>query len=156
MPRMTIVSTLPNESSCFVSGVARLPASPTRAWMRPISVRAPVAVTMPRPCPAETIVPENAIEARSPTPAPASTASVCFDEGTDSPVSAASSIRSCEASTSRTSAGTLSPGMRRTRSPGTSSAAGIVAHVPPRRTVASVESMPRMPASAFSARPSCT
>ena len=155
MPRMTSVSTLPNCASCFVSGVCSDPASPTSVWMRPISVAAPVAVTMPRPCPAETIVPENAIDARSPTPASSATGPVCFDDGTDSPVSAASSIRSWKLSMRRTSAGTLSPGARRTTSPGTRSAAGIVVHAPSRRACASAESMPRMPASAFSARPSC-
>ncbi|MBN9172304.1 MAG: hypothetical protein J0I50_10480, partial [Microbacterium sp.] len=115
-----------------------------------------VPVTIPRPCPAETIVPENAIEARSPTPAPAATGAMSFDAGTDSPVSAASSIRSWKDSIRRMSAGTLSPGIRRTTSPGTRSAAGTVVHAPSRRAVASADSIPRMPASAFSARPSCT
>lgn len=156
MPRMTRVSTRPNASSCLVSGVVRLPAAPTSAWILPISVFSPVAVTMPLPWPADTMVPENAIDARSPTPASSDTAPTSFDDGTDSPVSAASSMRSCATDVSRRSAGTLSPGARRTRSPGTRSAAGMVVHAPLRRAVASADSMPRMPASAFSARPSCT
>ena len=47
-------------------------------------------------------------------------ASACFSTGTDSPVSAASSICRLTASTSRTSAGTRSPARSRMTSPGTS------------------------------------
>ena len=111
---------------------------------------------MPRPWPAETIVPENAIDVRSPTPASARHGIAAFEDGTDSPVSADSSMRSWNAWKSRTSAGTLSPGTSRTTSPGTRSAAGTVAQAPSRRALASADSILRMPASAFSARPSWT
>src|SRR6516165_2931199 len=63
---------------------------------------------------------------RSPTVAFAGTASVPLSAGTDSPVSAASSVRRFLASTSRKSAGILSPDSRVTTSPGTSCSAGIM------------------------------
>ena len=43
--------------------------------IRPISACAPVAVTTPMPCPAETSDDENSIDERSPMPAPAAVAS---------------------------------------------------------------------------------
>lgn len=52
-------------------------------------------------------------------------ASACFSTGTDSPVSAASSIFIEADSITRASAGTVSPASRMTMSPGTISVAGI-------------------------------
>ena len=77
--------------------------------MRPSSVSLPVATTTPVARPDTTIVPENAMLSRSPTVALAGTGSVFFSAGTDSPVSAASSVRRFFASMSRRSAGILSP-----------------------------------------------
>jgi hypothetical protein len=50
-PRMATVSTWLNREILRVSGVSSVSASPTRRWMRPISVSSPVATTMPRPRP---------------------------------------------------------------------------------------------------------
>ncbi len=59
-----------------------------------------------------------------------------FSTGTDSPVKDASSIFRFTASTIRPSAGILSPVLRRTMSPGTSSLAGISSSLPPLKTFA--------------------
>ena len=93
---------------------------------------------------------------RSPTVAFAATGSVVLSAGTDSPVSAASSVRRFLTSASRRSAGTLSPDSSSTTSPGTSSSAGIMRVSPPRRVRASADSMSRIESSAFSALPSWT
>src|SRR5262249_15799438 len=77
--------------------------------MRPSSVSLPVATTTPVARPDTTMVPENDMHSRSPTVALAETASVFLSAGTDSPVSAASSVRKFFASTRRRSAGILSP-----------------------------------------------
>ena len=74
--------------------------------------------------------------------------------GTDSPVSAASSVRKFFTSTRRRSAGILSPDSSSTMSPGTSSSAGIMRVSPPRTVLASADSMLRIESSAFSALPS--
>ena len=92
-------------------------------------------------------------------PAPArrpAIGSVCFSTGTDSPVSAASSICRLTASTSRASAGTRSPARRRITSPGTSSRAGISISSPSRSTVAVGAAISRSASMARSARYSCT
>ena len=81
-------------------------------------------------------------------------ASVVLSAGTDSPVSAASSVRRFFTSARRRSAGTLSPNSSSTTSPGTSSSAGIMRVSPPRRVRASADSMLRIESSAFSALPS--
>ncbi len=153
---MMRLSTLPNEFICLVSGVSRVSTSLSMSLIRPISVSWPVATTTQRPEPPATIEEENAIERRSPTPAPASTASVDFSAASDSPVSADSSMRKLLDCTRRRSAGTRSPLRSRTMSPGTISSASTSVHDPSRRTVALGESMSRMPSSAFSARPPCT
>ncbi len=125
-------------------------------WILPISVAAPVAVTMPRPCPAETIVPENAIDARSPTPASAATGSESFDDGTDSP----GQRRLVDAQLERLEQAHIGGHLVAGREPddvaGHEVGRGTVAHPPSRRTLASADSIPRMPASAVSARPSWT
>ena len=69
------------------------------------------------------------------------TGSTDFRTGVLSPVSAASSISSVAARTSRPSAGTLSPASKVTMSPGTSSSAGMSARSPPRRTCAWIRSI---------------
>ncbi len=91
---------------------------------------------------------------RSPTVAFSATASVVLSIGTDSPVSAASSVRRFLTSTRRRSAGMRSPDSSSTTSPGTSSSAGIRRVSPPRMVLASAESMLRIESSAFSALPS--
>ena len=100
------------------------------------------------------MVPENAMLSRSPTVAFSETGSVVLSAGTDSPVSAASSVRRFLTSASRRSAGTLSPDSSSTTSPGTSCSAGSMRVAPPRRVRASADSMLRIESSAFSARPS--
>ena len=100
------------------------------------------------------MVPENAMLSRSPTVAFSETGSVVLSAGTDSPVSAASSVRRFLTSARRRSAGTLSPDSSSTTSPGTSSSAGIMRVAPPRRVRASADSMLRIESSAFSALPS--
>ncbi len=91
---------------------------------------------------------------RSPTVDLSATGSEVFSAGTDSPVSAASSVRRFFASASRRSAGTLSPDSSNTMSPGTRSSAGVMRVSPPRTVRASAESMLRIESSAFSALPS--
>ena len=73
---------------------------------------------------------------RSPKAAFSATGSVIFSTGTDSPVSAASSICSVRKWKRRRSAGTLSPLCMNTTSPGTSSAIGNCTRLPSRWTVA--------------------
>lgn len=91
---------------------------------------------------------------RSPRSASSSTGSVCLSTGVDSPVSAASSVRSRLASSRRRSAGTRSPLSSITMSPGTRSSAEMVWRLPSRSTLACGESMLRMLSRACSALPS--
>ena len=84
------------------------------------------------------------MQARSPTVALAETGAADLSDGTDSPVSAASSVRRFLTSTSRMSAGILSPDSRDTISPGTSFSAGIMEVCPLRKVLASAESMLRI------------
>ncbi len=56
--RITRVSRALNDASWRVSGVAKDFAEPTRRWISPSSVPAPVATTTPAPEPAVTSVPE--------------------------------------------------------------------------------------------------
>ncbi|SKZ59983.1 Uncharacterised protein [Mycobacteroides abscessus subsp. abscessus] len=155
-PRMPRESCVPNFSRRWVSGVSTCSMSEIIDWIRPISVDGPVAVTTPTPVPAETMVDEYAIDCRSPMPASTSTARVSLLAGTDSPVSADSSIRRFVASSSRMSAGTRSPDLIDTTSPGTRFSASTSTHSPSRRARACSDSMFRMPASALSALPSWT
>ncbi|GEM_PF-4926493 len=92
---------------------------------------------------------------RSPKAASAATAVSSLSQGTDSPVSTASSARRLRAVRMRRSAGTLSPDARMTMSPGTSWSAATSWRSPPRSTVAWCESMWRIASSADSALPSC-
>ena len=130
---------VPSLFSCRASGVSSLSCSATSAEILPISVRPPVATTTPSAVPVVIRVPEKSMEVRSPTPAPASTASTSFCEGTDSPVRAASSACSDDAVTSRRSAGTRSPERSRTMSPATSVAASTTPQVPSRSAWASCD-----------------
>ncbi len=152
---MAKVSQRAKRSICWRSGVFSSSISPSIAPMRPISADCPVATVAPTPRPAATSVPENAIEARSPSGASRRTGSTSLTTATDSPVSAASCTRRPRTSSSRRSAGTRSPASSRTTSPGTSSPADTVCRLPSRKTEASAESIARTAASAFSARPSC-
>ena len=94
------------------------------------------------------------MHSRSPTVALADTTSVVLSAGTDSPVSAASSVRKLFTLASRRSAGTLSPDSSSTTSPGTSWSAAIMRVSPPRTVRASADNMFRIESRAFSARPS--
>ncbi len=132
----------------------RRPASPPA---RPTSVCMPVAVTNISPRPRITVVFMNPQLRRSPTADAASGSRVieCFSEGTDSPVSAASSIARLFATRNRPSAGNLSPGSRSTMSPGTTSAAGTSRRASSRRTRTTSSSRAASAAMAASARLSC-
>lgn len=141
----------PSPSISRVSGVSGESASRTRRWIRPSSVRSPVAVTTATARPETTTLPAWSMLERSATAASDATASTCLSTGSDSPVSGASSARTPRASTSRASAGARSPGCTRTMSPGTSVDASTLCHDPSRRAVACGDSIRRMPASAFSA-----
>ena len=77
-----------------VSGVARSAASPTRRWMRPISVSAPVPITRPSAVPDTTSVPAYAMLPRSASRAPPGTTAGSLPDGRDSPVSIDSSTLS--------------------------------------------------------------
>ena len=71
----------------------------------------------------------------SSVPAASSIALACFSTGTDSPVSAASSIFIVALSSTRQSAGTESPASSMITSPGTSSALGRCTSLPSRSTL---------------------
>ena len=94
----------------------------------PISVAMPVAVTIPSPWPWVTTVDIYTILTRSANGISclqSARNSASFSTGTDSPVRADSSTSRLELLVSRISAGTCAPASRSTRSPVTSSAAGI-------------------------------
>lgn len=75
--------------------------------MRPTSVVRPVAVTTALPTPAATVVPLYAMFLRSASGVSSGSArAACFEEGSDSPVSAASFVRKSVDSITRASAGT--------------------------------------------------
>ena len=117
------------------SGVSRPTASSMSRPILPISVRAPVAVTSNRPRPSVTTVPRNDMLRRSPRAASLSGIGSGFlKTAWDSPVKTASSTCKRALSTTRPSAGTRDPALRTTRSPGTSSAAGISRSFFSRRT----------------------
>ena len=128
-----------NASSCFCRGVFPVSVFASMSAMWPISVSIPVAVTISSPRPRVTDVFMYAMQVRSPsgTSSPG-TASVDFPTGRLSPVSAASSISSVAATTTRPSAGTRLPASTSTTSPGTRSPASISTAWPSRRTRAIV------------------
>ena len=103
--------------------------------MRPISVCMPVAVTTARALPAVTRQPEKTMFTRSPTGASSSVrTSASFSAGSDSPVSEDSSTARPVASMRRASAGTRSPVLRRTTSPGTTAEVSTSVRAPSRST----------------------
>ena len=138
-----------------VRGVSTRSTSPSMVVMRPISVSCPVPVTTPRPEPAATVVPEKAMQERSPSGASAATGRVFLSAATDSPVRADSSTRRLAVLNRRRSAGTLSPARSLTTSPGTSWSESTVIQLPSRRTSEAGESISRIAASASAAFPSC-
>ena len=112
--------------SCFVSGVCSLAVVASMPAILPTSASAPVAVTSIMPLPCVTGVFMNAMFVRSPGPSSASaSASVSFDAGVLSPVSADSSMSSELAWMILPSAATSSPALISTTSPTTTSSAGI-------------------------------
>ncbi|TVQ60811.1 MAG: hypothetical protein EA379_07485 [Phycisphaerales bacterium] len=117
------------------SGVCARTVWCTSVAMRPICAADPVATTTARMRPVTTVEPMNTRLRASVTRLALSTPA-CLGTGTDSPVSSASSACACVASSTRASAGTLSPDSSSTTSPGTRSALGISRRSPSRRTTA--------------------
>lgn len=111
-------SRCPSRSSRFSSAVTSALALPARSLMRPIPVPMPVATATPRPDPCVIAVPLKTMLQRSPTSVSASSGSVDFSTGVDSPVSTASSTCRPATSISLRPAVTMSPASRTTRSPG--------------------------------------
>ncbi len=122
----------------------------------PISVDMPVAATQASARPRVTTVFMNNAPDRSARGPPSCGPPTSFSTATDSPVRLDSSTSRERATTRRASAGTRSPASRRTRSPGTSSTAGISRSWPSRRTRADATSIDRRAARLFSARFSWT
>ena len=149
-------SSLPVRSSSFWSGVSTSSASWSDPAILPSSVARPVAVTIARPRPEETAVPLKTMFPWSAIPVSSPSGAPSFETGVLSPVRAASAIRSAIDSSTRASAGTVSPSSSRRTSPGTSSAVGTVRRSPSRRTRASGADMARSAATACSARLSWT
>ena len=138
---MTTVITRLKLASRRISGVSTPSTSRSIPAIRPIRVDSPVATTTPAAVPLVTRVPANARLRRSPSGTSPSSSSTDFATGIDSPVKAASSICRFLTRTRRRSAGTLSPALRSTASPGTSSSAGRLVLLPSRRTTATGASM---------------
>jgi hypothetical protein len=124
--------------------------------MAPNWVRAPVAVTTPRPLPACTTVPISAQPVSSANGVPPGTGSVFFSTGSDSPVSTDSSHSSPDTCSSLMSAGTMSPSRRSTMSPGTSVVTSTATGWPPRMASARWWIWECSASAAFSARYSLT
>ena len=101
----------------------------------PKLVEAPVPTTTPRPEPCWTIVPMNTHDDRSAS-ARSATGATSLLTGKDSPVSTLSSLSSWSASSSRMSAGTMSPIRSATTSPGTSCVTSTFRWCPSRQTTA--------------------
>ena len=122
--------------SCFVSGVCSLVDARQHAGdLADLGVGAPSPSRASMPLPCVTGVFMNAMFVWSPGPSSASaSASVSFDAGVLSPVSADSSMSSELAWMIRPSAATLSPAVISTTSPMTTSSAGIADSTPSRRT----------------------
>lgn len=150
-------SVRPSAARRRCSGVtSSSPARATRPAILPTSVFIPVAVTTATAHPVATFVPRWTTFERSASGASERfRACASFATGDDSPVSAASLVRSTVLSMSRESAGTTSPLSSRITSPGTSSAAPTTRGMPARRTRAERPVSLRSAASARSARYSC-
>mmetsp|Transcript_44090 Transcript_44090/g.122179 ORF Transcript_44090/g.122179 Transcript_44090/m.122179 type:complete len:239 (-) Transcript_44090:129-845(-) len=160
MYAMTLASFSPKASIFCPSGVfsSSSAAACTLAWILPISDCMPVATMMPNAPPLDTAVPENIMFFLSWIRASTATGSVCFITVSDSPVSAPSSVRTLVVLSLmiRMSAGTLSPTLTSTRSPGTSSEAGSSGlSSPSRYTLALHDCSSLSASSAFSALCSC-
>ena len=151
---MTVMITV-IRSSCLVSGVLSCSTPLSIPEMRPTSVVMPVAVTTISPRPRVTCEFMYAMSRRSPsgTSSPG-TAATPLATGALSPVSPDSSISSAAVTSSRPSAGTLSPASKPTTSPGTSSSAGTICCWPSRRTFAFMTSICRSAATLSAALPS--
>lgn len=133
-------------------------ASVTLAWILPISVRMPVAVTTPMAAPLEIVVPENIMLSLPWMRTSFSTSSSCLSTVSLSPVSEPSSVLMVVVFSlmMRTSAGTLSPTRTSTTSPGTSSDDGTSGtSTPLRSTLVVVVCISLSASSAFSALCSC-
>mmetsp|Transcript_32160 Transcript_32160/g.90044 ORF Transcript_32160/g.90044 Transcript_32160/m.90044 type:complete len:242 (-) Transcript_32160:233-958(-) len=148
--------TIPMMWSCRWRLVSTFSVELTSLLMRPISARSPVSHTTARASPTDTRVPLNPMHLRSPRPARSSTGSVIFVMASDSPVRMASSTWILFTSTMRTSAGTRSPDLSVTISPGTSWSASTLTISPSRNTMAWGESIALIASAALSALPSCT
>ena len=127
MAAITITRALtyrPNISSCTVRLVFMDSCSPTIEPILPISVQSPIDITTPFPWPLWTIVAEKARFLRSPRATLCSPGMMSenFPTGRLSPVSIASSTFRLLHSNMRRSAGTESPPLIKTISPGTRSA----------------------------------
>mmetsp|Transcript_37586 Transcript_37586/g.77191 ORF Transcript_37586/g.77191 Transcript_37586/m.77191 type:complete len:253 (-) Transcript_37586:319-1077(-) len=146
----------PKISSCTIKLVFIVSTVPTMVLMRPISAKSPVPITIPFPSPSMTMVAEKAKSLRSPSAASPATGVMFLLMGLLSPVSIASRHERRATSNKRTSAGTWSPALSATTSPGTSSFAGISNWLPSRMTIEFGASMFLMASAAFSAFPSCT
>ena len=133
----TMLSSFPMSASRFCRGVISLVSVPINPAIFPISVDIPVAVMIPTPLPQATVVDINAMLVLSPILfCPFGSSPAALSTGTDSPVSADSSIFRFTASSSRRSAGTCLPTSRKTISPGTRSVPWISSSFPSRSTSA--------------------
>ena len=122
----------------------------------PISVSIPVAVTTATAVPYVMLQPEKTMLLLSPSGASAfGQALASFSAGTDSPVSADSSLFKLTLCKSLASAGTKSPASKRMISPGTNSDASMIDSALSRRTRACGADIFFNASSALSARLSC-
>ncbi len=125
---ITVIPSLcPNFDSLFCRGVRTSSSSCSKEAIFPSSVFIPVETTMPVPRPYDTVVPLKAMFTLSPSGINfSSSVHMLFSTGTDSPVSAASSIFNFAASVSLISAGIILPASSMTMSPGTIPEAGTL------------------------------
>mmetsp|Transcript_64460 Transcript_64460/g.165865 ORF Transcript_64460/g.165865 Transcript_64460/m.165865 type:complete len:205 (+) Transcript_64460:565-1179(+) len=158
--KITLASSSPKSSSFFCSGVcsSSVAASFTASWITPISVSMPVPTTMPQQAPLDTVVDEKSMLVLPwITQSFSVTGSTSFDTLCDSPVSWDCSMRMVVVLRliSRMSAGTLSPTLTSTTSPGTTSSASMLCQEPSRSTMAESGCSFFSASSAFSALDSC-
>ena len=146
---------MPVCASRFCSGVSRSKLSLSISAILPVSVPAPVSVTMASALPVSVCVPEYSIFCLCARGVPCASVLRFFSIGMDSPVSEASFTVSPIQSKIRQSAGTISPCDTFIISPRTSSRAGSSVSMPPRIALA-VRGLLFFSASmAFSALHSC-
>ena len=156
MPSVMMPSHLPISSVRRSRGVFSVCTDATSWAIWPNSVCMPVAHTTALPRPYVTVVPVNTMFLRSPTRASCRIGASSLVTGNDSPVSGASSHWMEWFSTSRASAGILSPASITSTSPGTSSLDATSSSAPPRSTVIIGVNMLFSASRARSARYSCT